>query len=358
MFGATLAVGDFDMDGYDDLAIGAPGEGSGVKNGTGIVNVLYGSSTGLIDAGNQMWHQDTIGIIGASEKWDFFGSALAVGDFDMDGYDDLAIGAPGEGIGIKFASGVVNVIYGSSAGLTATDNQMWHQDVGSIIGICEVTDMFGATLAVGDFDMDGYDDLAIGAPGEGIGTRIMGQAPSTGAVNILYGSSTGLIDTGNQMWHQDTIGILGASEQGDYYGSALAVGDFDMDGYDDLAVGVPFEGIGKIYGAGAMNLLYGSSAGLSSTDNVMWYQDVGTVMGICESWDKFGAALAVGDFDMDGYDDVAIGVPNESIETIRNAGAVNVLYGTSTGLLDTGNQMWHQDVIGILGLSEKGDLFG
>jgi hypothetical protein len=206
--------------------------------------------------------------------------------------------------------------------------------------------------------MDGYDDLAIGAPGEGIGTRFLGQAPGTGAVNVVYGSSTGLIDSGNQMWHQDVTNIIGASEQGDFFGSALAVGDFDMDGYDDLAIGVSAEGFGIIYGTGAVNVLYGSSSGLSSANNQMWHQDMGTIMGICEPGDFFGSALAVGDFDMDGYDDLAIGVPCESIETIRCTGVVNVIYGSSTGLIDSGNQMWHQDVSGILGLSEKGDMFG
>jgi hypothetical protein len=129
----------------------------------------------------------------------------------------------------------------------------------------------------GDFNNDGYDDLAIGAPYEGIGTT-----GSAGAVNILYGSSDGLSSVGDQMWHQNTPGILGICETDDRFGTTLSVGDFDNDGYDDLAIGVPYESFGTASWAGAVNVLYGSSSGLSSTARAL----------ICQRNDYFGKGVS------------------------------------------------------------------
>jgi hypothetical protein len=80
-------------------------------------------------------------------KLDFFGSALAAGDFDGDGEDDLAIGVPGEGVSGKSGAGAVNVLYGSSNGLTSSDDQFWHQDKSGIEDTAEQNDAFGAALA-------------------------------------------------------------------------------------------------------------------------------------------------------------------------------------------------------------------
>src|SRR5262245_36665004 len=84
---------DFNGDGYSDLAIGVPGEEVGGKKQAGAVNVIYGSATGLSAGGgdtgvppNQLWTQDSPGVLGVAEKEDAFGSAIAAGDFNGDGY--------------------------------------------------------------------------------------------------------------------------------------------------------------------------------------------------------------------------------------------------------------------------------
>lgn len=131
-----------------------------------------------------------------------------------------------------------------------------------------------------DFDGDGFGDLAVGAPYEMVG--IDGEA---GAIAVLRGSLDGLTSVGNLRFHQDSPGIHGGPEPGDAFGYATTCGDFDGDGYSDLAVGVPFEDVGSAEDAGALHLLYGSRAGLTSAGSIRWNQDTAGIKGIVESGD-------------------------------------------------------------------------
>jgi hypothetical protein len=350
------APSSFDDDGYADLVVGVPYSVSHGAHNAGTVNVLYGSSSGLSDAGNQMWHQDSEGIKGDPEPQEKFGHSLAVGDFDADTYFDLAVGVPFDRVGSVDGAGSVNVLRGSSDGLSALGDQLWNQQSDDIVGIVETDDAFGYAVATGDFDSDGYSDLAVGVPCEDLGSL-----EDAGVVNILYGSANGLSATGNQMWHQDSDDIAGIAEQNDGFGQAVATGDFDADGYSDLAIGVPARSpcastAGT--GGGVVNVLYGSSAGLSSTGNQVWEQNTPGIVGTGEPWDQFGHALVTGDFDGDGYADLAVGVPHEDLGSLVWAGVVNILYGSASGLSAAGNQMWHQDSDDIQEEAGTEDRFG
>ncbi len=342
-FGSSLATGDFDGDGFDDLAAGVPGEsivfGGNTFFGAGAVNVLYGSGAGLTAASNQIWHQnsqqDGIHIRGGSEQGDNFGKKLAVGDFDGNGFDDLAAGVPGESIVFNGneseRAGAVNVLYGSKAGLTANGNQIWHQnsqkDGIHIQGGSEPVDAFGGSLAVGDFNDDGKDDLVIGVPGEALGNMI-----NAGAVNVLYGSNDGLSAVGNQIWHQNSAGVKGTAQAGEYFGSSVTTGDFDDDGYDDLAIGTPYDRVGGII-AGSVNILYGSADGLNANGDQLFHQNSPGVKDSINNVDQFGKSLGSADYNGDGFDDLAIGVPGEDILGIMNAGAVHIIFGSNSGLV-------------------------
>ena len=136
-------------------------------------------------------------------------------------------------------AGRVHVFYGSASGL---EPKSWESfNLGQILrNVPRAGDEFGASLAWGDFDGDGFGDLAVGIPGHNL---------QAGAVGVLYGSSIGLreenrLSQRRQLWTQDSTGILDIAEAGDRFGATLAGGEFGISSLaSDLAIGVPGEDI-------------------------------------------------------------------------------------------------------------------
>lgn len=373
LFGDALAIADFNGDGYDDVAIGVPGEDFGDVQSAGAVNIMFGSANGLRGSRiDEVWTQDSDGVTSDPEPGDSFGYSLAAGDFNGDGYADLAIGIPGEGLNnnaIPFGGGV-QILRGSIFGLVATGNNLfWSQDTDGIVGEPEPGDRFGDSLAAGDFNGDGYDDLAIGIPVEDIEAA---SADDAGAVNIIYGSVNGLSAAGgpgNEILHQDISYMADFAETGDRFGFCLSAGDFNGDGRDDLAIGVPYESVNGVEAAGAVQIVYGSANGFGPKNDVASQAGLipalTQIQGEAQEFDLLGWSVAAGDFNDDGIDDLAFGVPYEDLENdgISWAGAVHVLYGTPQGLTATGNQLITQNGIQpggaqIQDLSEDLDHFG
>lgn len=375
-FGATLATGDFDADGFDDLAIAAPDETVNSVELTGLVIVVPGSQRGLEPDRAVDWHLDKTGVLGTAGTNDGFGLALAAGDFDGNDVADLAIGVPDANVPAtaKTAAisnaGSVHVFYGvAGVGITATNDQRLLQPE-----TAEASDRFGRALATGDFDGDGRDDLAVGAPGERVGT-----INGAGAVSLFYGGAT-LSAAASRHWTQETSGINGVASFGEGFGETLATGDFDANGKADLAIGVPSDKIGTIDYAGGVAVLYGNASRTATPRNDLWTQDTGTVQDVAEASDHFGTSLVTGDFDADGRDDLAIGVPDEDVGSVADAGSVAVLYGAPThtestsalvngswvtlsfivaaGLDDANNDLWSQSSAGISGTVQANDGLG
>jgi FG-GAP repeat protein len=171
---------DFNGDGFADLAVGVYIEDVGSLVDAGAVNVLYGSAAGLQATApdDQFFTQDTPGMPGVAQAGDQFGWGLDTGDFNGDGHADLAIGATGDAE-IVAGGGSETILYGSAGGLTTSGSQLWTQDSPGVRETAEADEGFGRVAAAGDINHDGYDDLAIGIPGETVGTV------SAGAVSIL-----------------------------------------------------------------------------------------------------------------------------------------------------------------------------
>jgi hypothetical protein len=353
-FGQALASGDFDADGFADLAVGVPMDTVGGVRGVGAVNVLYGSPAGLTAARDQRWLP--VGMVSASLSG--FGEALAAGDFDADGHWDLAIGAPADDPRPSSGAGAVIILRGTGVGLTASDMQVLRDEqIASPDPFPIDVLRLGWSLVAGDFDGDGAADLAVGAPSSG-DTALLPEIDAPGAVAVFYGSTDGLDTSSSELWHQDSPGIPDDDEANDEFGTSLAAGDVDGDGDDDLVVGAPSEYIGDSTEAGAVTVIPGSAAGLTATGSQQWHQEVAGVPGIGKSNDRFGVALAVGDFDRGGAEDLAIGVPGKDIGRTSAAGRVIVLLGSSIGLTVTGARAWTQASPGIPGKVQAVDLFG
>lgn len=255
-FGSAFAGCDFDNDGYSDIAVSQP-ERDVDQVDEGRVVLYYGGAAG-ISAGPF--------TISADQADARFGTALAAGDVNGDGYCDLAVGAPLHDNG-QTDEGRVYIYRGASTRLASTPTQTLENNVAG--------SLFGSALSVGDATRDGRKDLAVGAKGYS-----SGQA-GEGRVYVYFADSSGVF--GGPAWGEES-NIAGAG-----FGTALSMdADFDEDGDVDLAVGAPGTG--------------------SAAGQVYWYSRTATgfvLGGQFSGSPGDGSVVATGDANGDGFGDLA-----------------------------------------------------
>jgi hypothetical protein len=330
--GTAVASGDFDADGFADLAVGVP---SHYRNEPefrliGAVAIVYGG-TGFPGSRRAF-------IEGPSGEHAAFGAALAAGDLDRDGFADLVVGAPGDDADVEFdevqGSGALHILFGGSDGLDGSRTR--------VIGRANRDDQaFGEMAALGDIDRDG--DLDVFEAWDGA-PRWTDDPPTPGHLTMARGGPDGP--------------AVAEWVRGEFRGgpTSLAVGDVTGDGYQDLVAGIgtnDYVGEDEPVPDGAVMIWPGSASG-PGRQPITITQDTRGIPGSGQQGDRFGEAVAVARIDRDRFADIVVGAPGEDAAR----GRVTVIRGGRSGHAAKGHYALAPGVHGLAGKRRGSTAFG
>ncbi|SDO57459.1 FG-GAP repeat-containing protein [Streptomyces sp. cf386] len=372
-------AGDFNGDGYRDVAIGASCTDVGSASCAGAVVVLYGSSSGVSASKKAIITQNSAGVPGTAEDTDLFGASLAAADLDRDGYSDLVVGSSGESIGDRDGVGSGTVLWGSKSGLSGGKGLPQPTSLSEWGG-------FSHGVATGDFDGDGDTDVTLtgqshtrlylgpftrtGGPSShyGVGELgstyevIAGDLTGDGAAERVYPFGVDGDSGGQILYYRHTASGYELTELPNADGFPGSVADINGDGYGDLVLGDhtdPYSYKPGGHKGGQITVWYGGPNGPDPAQQpTVVHQDSTGVPGSGEADDAFGAALSTGDINGDGFADVAVAAPGEDIGSAQEAGSVTVLFGSASGLKSSDAKSYTQNTAGVPGTAEAWDRFG
>lgn len=301
-FGSECAVNDLNQDGYDDILITEVDLGFNyvrgsiyIWNGALAMESNYNLSLGEYD--HRIYTSD-MNMEGGMGYWGLGISDLDTGDINGDDYPDVLIGSLGMNSN-GMDSGEAQVVFGGQNMLMDMDLMTYaHVSVASFPG-------FGVS-SVGclDFNGDGIDDLAVGAPN--------GFNDHTGGVFLYYGQN--LFPTGEVSLVDSDFYIRGPRS---YWGLGFqGVDDLNGDGRDEIMIHSDY-GLGFDY-YGGYYLFYSNMTDNLVDDNFnLKFEDPSFYVRAPERYTDFGHYsmdnFVITDFDGDGTHEVIIGDPYHEI---------------------------------------------
>ncbi|HYE45070.1 MAG TPA: hypothetical protein VEA44_04770, partial [Caulobacter sp.] len=320
--GYAVAAGrDINGDGIDDLVVGAPGlDDTGAE--AGGVYVIYGKQTSfgaVVDVGD-LTAADGANIDGVVAG-DRLGRNIALGDVNGDGFADILIGSLFSD-GYAAEAGNAWVVFGVDGGLPLdVDLNTLDGTNGFRLDGGNTGDRFGGSVAIGDINGDGLEDIIVGASAQS------GSFSYGGAAYVIFGSEDPFSAVLNMQLLNGTNGYrIDAESADDRLGSSVAYGgDVNGDGIGDIVLGAP--GVGGFYTGAAYVLFGGASPGasfsLAGLDGDNGFRVDGTSL-----YDTVGMTVGgAGDVNGDGFDDIVLGSLRARPGGVNYAGTAWVVFG-------------------------------
>ncbi|CAG0915436.1 unnamed protein product [Notodromas monacha] len=173
---------------------------------------------------------------------------------------------------------------------------------------------FGGAICVVDVNSDGLDDLLIGAPLNSV-AQDNTVYPDQGRVYVYINHNENFADMADKQLTSST----GLEAR---FGLAIsAIGDIDRDGFNDVAIGAPYENDGH----GAVYIYLGSKAGLTTASQI--------IQGISISKQMFGFGISISrgiDMDRNNYPDIGVGAFSSGHAVVLRSRPVVVISGSLT----------------------------